>query len=136
MDTLSKTQRSLCMSRIRSKNTQPELAVRKTLTKLGWRYRLHVSKLPGKPDVVIAKKKLLIFINGCFWHQHKGCKRKFIPKTNINYWQKKLQRNVERQKENIKALKKLRWHVIIVWECQVNNEKYINGKFKRYLNEE
>lgn len=124
------------MSRIRSKNTQPELAVRKILTKLGWRYRLHVSKLPGKPDVVIAKKKLVIFINGCFWHQHKGCKRQFIPKTNINYWQKKLQRNVERQKENIKTLKKLRWHVIIVWECQVNNEKYIIGKFKRYLNGE
>jgi len=121
------------MSRIRSKDTNPELSVRKILTALGLRYRLHVSRLPGKPDIVIAKWKTVIFINGCFWHQHKGCRRKFVPKTNIDYWKRKLERNVERQKENIKALKKLNWRVIILWECQTGNEKYIIRKIRRFL---
>jgi len=128
---LTKEQRSWCMSRIRSKNTKPELVVRRVLTKMGYRYRLHVDKLPGKPDIAIAKGKIAIFINGCFWHQHKGCRRQSLPKTNIEYWHKKLERNVRKQKEDIKTLGKLGWNPVKVWECQTGDEKYLVNKFKR-----
>jgi DNA mismatch endonuclease (patch repair protein) len=133
MDTFIKEQRSRCMSKIRSKNTQPELKVRKILTGLGCRYRLHVSKLPGKPDIVLSKKRLAIFINGCFWHQHKGCKKQALPKSNTDYWHKKLKRNVERQKENIKILGKDGWRVLIIWECQTKNPDMLTGRLKKQL---
>jgi DNA mismatch endonuclease (patch repair protein) len=111
------------MSRIRSKHTKPEYIVRKALTKLGIRFKLHAKKLPGKPDIVIGSKKKIIFINGCFWHQHKGCKRRSTPKSNVAYWSKKLKRNVAKQKADIKALNKMEWKSIIIWECQTKNEK-------------
>ena len=102
MDKLSKEKRSQNMAKIRSKNTAPEILVRKELTKQGWKYRLHSSNLPGKPDVVIAKIKTAIFINGCFWHQHKDCKRRSMPKTNIEYWSKKFDGNIQKQKKHIR----------------------------------
>lgn len=133
VDKFTKEQRSYCMSRIKAKDTKPELAVRKALTQLGFRYRLHVSKLPGKPDMVIAKKKLIIFINGCFWHQHKGCKLQSMPKSNPAYWRKKLDSNVARQNEDIKILRKLGWKVIIIWECQAMNEKTLKKIIELFL---
>lgn len=122
------------MSRIRSKNTQPEAIVRKALTKHGLRYKLHVDKLPGNPDLLITKNRTAIFINGCFWHQHKGCKRKTMPKTNISYWSKKLKRNVEKQKKDIRKLKKIGWKVGIIWECEAKKDSALEKKLTGILN--
>jgi len=134
MDTISKQQRSRNMSRIKSTNTKPELAVRKMLTHYKLRYRLHLSDLPGKPDVVLTQKKIALFINGCFWHQHQNCKRRSEPKTNIEYWHEKLQKNIERQQNNILSLKELGWKVGIVWECQTKKEKTLDDILRSILN--
>ena len=133
MDNLTKEQRNRCMSRIRSKDTKPEKVLRGVLTELGWKYRLYVDKLPGRPDIVIPKIKTTIFVNGCFWHQHEGCKRNSMPKTNVVYWRRKLKRNVEKQKEDIKALRKLRWKVFIIWECQTKNKDHLVNEVQRIL---
>ena len=133
MDNLTKEQRKLCMSRIRSRDTKPEKAVRKILTQLGLKYRLHNTKMPGKPDIVISKIKTIFFINGCFWHQHKGCKRQAMPKANIEYWGAKLKRNVEKQKKDIKLLRKDGWKVHIIWECETKDENSLIKKLKKIL---
>lgn len=133
MDNLTRKQRHLCMSRIRSKNTRPEIAVGKVLRRLKQRYRTHVGKLSGKPDIVIPKKRVVIFINGCFWHQHKGCKRKAMPKINLRYWKSKLTNNVQRQKNDIKALKKDKWKTAIVWECEAKNSNKLIRRIKKVL---
>ena len=133
MDNLTREQRKLCMTRIKAKNTKPEIAVRKVLSKLGARYRLHNSKLAGKPDIVIAKAKKIIFINGCFWHQHKNCKKQAMPKANKKYWELKLQRNIEKQAQNIKFLKKQGWKVYKIWECQTNDENKLIQKISKIL---
>ena len=122
------------MAAITSKNTSPEKKVRKILFSLGFRYRLHSKKLPGKPDIVLKTYNTVIFINGCFWHQHKNCKRATIPKTNKAYWIPKLKRNIERDKINRDKLKKGGWKVAIIWECQVKDTeklyRIINNIFK------
>jgi DNA mismatch endonuclease (patch repair protein) len=134
MDNLSPKNRQKCMSRIKSKNTRPEMLVRRILTDMGIRYRLHKKNLPGKPDVVIGKRKVIIFINGCFWHQHLNCKYAVLPKTNVDYWKNKLQCNVMRQATQIDALKQTGWHVYILWECQLksldNAKKIIENIFE------
>ena len=107
------------MSRISSKNTKPELIVRKLLYQNGVRYRLHAKDLPGKPDISNKKKKFAVFVNGCFWHQHKGCNRSNIPKSNKDYWIPKLKRNIQRQEENINSLKEMGWSTFIIWECEL-----------------
>ena len=123
------------MSRIRSKNTKPEVAVRRTLYSLGLKYRLHRKDLPGKPDIVLPKKKIAVFVNGCFWHQHEGCKRKSSPKSNTEYWEDKLKKNIDRQNRNIKSLKDLGWRVCLIWECEVKNDNLIEGRIKDFLYE-
>lgn len=133
MDRITKKQRSWNMSRIRNKNTQPEKAVRKILSELGYKYGLHSKKLAGKPDIVISKERKAIFINGCFWHQHRGCKRRAMPKTNRSYWQNKLRRNVEKQKTDIKKLKKLGWKVKIIWECEAKNQNKLIKRLKNFF---
>lgn len=133
MDRLTIQQRSWNMSRIRSKNTQPEKAVRKFLSKQKITYRLHAKKLPGKPDIVVSKDKRVIFINGCFWHQHMGCKRRAMPKVNIKYWEGKLIRNVEKQRKDILALKKLGWKVGIIWECETKRPKDLDKKLLKII---
>lgn len=122
-DTLTREQRFRCMSQIRSKHTVPERAVRKHLTSLGYRYRLHDPKLVGKPDVVLKKHMTAIFVNGCFWHQHRSCKRAVLPKSNRSYWVSKLEKNVRRQNSVKRKLRSEGWHVIIVWECQTRDAK-------------
>ena len=125
-DVLTPKKRGLNMSKILSKHTSPELLVRKALANLGLRYRLHVKSLPGNPDIVFRKNNTAIFINGCFWHQHKGCKRATSPKSNIDYWKPKLERNIEKQKQNLKELKKLGWKTVVIWECEVKNSDKLN----------
>lgn len=131
MDNLTKRQRRFCMSNIKSKDTKPELIVRAILTDLGLRYRLHVNKLPGKPDIVIPRHKRVIFINGCFWHQHPNCQKKAVPKSNIHYWKIKLLKNVNRQKRDIRAIIKLGWRPTVIWECQTKDNLKLSLRFKR-----
>ncbi len=118
-DRISQEARSRNMAAIRGKDTKPEMAVRKSLHRKGFRYRLHVKDLPGKPDIVLPKYRTVVFIHGCFWHRHKGCKNAVMPKTNTVFWQKKLNGNVERDQKNQKMLQRMGWRIIVVWECAV-----------------
>ena len=122
MDKVSKEQRSRNMSRIRHKDTKPELLVRKFLHSKGFRYRLHDKKLPGKPDLVLPKYKTCIFVNGCFWHKplDKRCGNCRLPKTNKNFWKKKFSGNLKRDASNIEAIKNLGWKPVLIWECDLD----------------
>lgn len=132
-DVFKPKKRSQIMSRITSKDTSPEMAVRKTLHKMGYRYSLHVPSLPGKPDIVLKKHQTAIFVNGCFWHQHRGCKRLAMPKANIKYWKPKLKKNIEKQKEDTKQLKKEGWKVHVIWECGTKNEERLTKRLRKIL---
>ena len=110
------------MSRIKSKNTKIELVVRKYLFAKGYRYRLNDRTLPGKPDIVMRKYKTVIFIHGCFWHRHSGCKEATVPKTRTDFWEKKFQANIRNDQKNEKLLRDMGWNVIVVWECQIEND--------------
>ena len=121
MDTVSKEQRSLNMSDIKSKNTKIEIKVRKYLFSKGFRYRVNVKDLPGKPDIVLKKYKTEIFVNGCFWHRHKNCKVATTPKTITEYWVNKFNHNIENDQKNYEKLNVLGWHVIILWECELKD---------------
>tara|TARA_Y100001972_G_scaffold129213_1_gene195277 strand:+ start:4949 stop:5380 length:432 start_codon:yes stop_codon:yes gene_type:complete len=111
--------RSYNMSQIKGKNTKPEILVRKILHSNGFRYRLHVNDLPGKPDIVLPKYKTVIFVHGCFWHGHKDCKYFVKPKTNTDWWLNKISKNIENDKKNVQILKYNGWEVIILWECEL-----------------
>ena len=117
-DTLSPQKRSRLMSRIRGKNTKPELLVRSLLHSMGYRFRLHRRDLPGNPDIVLPRHGVCIFVHGCFWHLHSKCKDARIPKTRTAWWRKKLEGNATRDKRQAAALRRLGWRVITVWECQ------------------
>ena len=122
------------MTKVHSKNTSPELKLRKLLCKLGFRgYRLHYSKLPGKPDIVFIGRKRVIFIHGCFWHGHNCRAGKNIPKSNLEYWIPKLKRNKKRDLKNIAELKTLGWDVLVIWECELKNISNIESKLKDFL---
>jgi len=123
MDKFGELDRSYIMSLIRSKNTKPEELVRKWLFSKGFRYRKNVKKLPGCPDIVLPKYRTVIFINGCFWHMHINCPSNHIPKTNREFWEKKLSRNQLRDSENLFELEKLGWNVIVVWECGLTKKR-------------
>lgn len=126
MDNHTAEQRHYNMSRISSKNTTPEEKVRKFLFSQGLRYRKNDKRYPGRPDIVLPKYKTVIFINGCFWHMH-DCKEFVMPKSNLNYWLPKLEKNKQRDQENIVKLEALGWKVIIVWECELKNENYLQS---------
>ena len=123
MDNHDKKTRSYNMSMIRSKNTKPEELVRKYLFSQGFRYRKNVRKLPGCPDIVLPKYKTVIFVNGCFWHGHKGCKYFVWPKSNSDFWEHKLRTNRDRDLKAYQSLQEEGWHVIVVWECELKKEK-------------
>jgi DNA mismatch endonuclease, patch repair protein len=119
MDKMTKEQRSRCMASIHSKGTKPELVVRKYLFAHGFRYRLNHPRLPGHPDIVMRKYRTVIFVNGCFWHGHEGCKFFVLPKSRTEFWQAKIDRNRERDLEEQRKLAEMGWHCITVWECQL-----------------
>lgn len=126
------------MAAIRGKNTKPEIAVRRYLHRAGFRYRLHVPDLPGKPDIVLPKYKVVVFVHGCFWHIHKGCKDAVMPKSNSEFWKKKLTGNVERDHKNAALLREKGWHVITVWECETSDENTLEricGEIKKQTGE-
>lgn len=118
-DVHDKETRSYNMSRISGKDTKPEMIVRKFLHSNGFRFRLHVKDLPGKPDIVLPKYNTIIFVHGCYWHAHEGCKYFKIPKTRTEWWKNKLYSNKERDEGNIKELKEIGWKVIVIWECKL-----------------
>lgn len=121
-DVHSPETRSYNMSRIRGKDTKPEMIVRKFLFSKGFRYRLHDKRLPGKPDIVLPKYKTVIFINGCFWHGHMFCKDSHIPKTNSEFWFNKIRNTQKRDQKAEKELNSLQWKVLKIWECQITKE--------------
>lgn len=117
--------RSQMMARVHSSNTKPEIEVRKALHASGLRFRLHSRDLPGKPDIVFPSRKLVVFVHGCFWHQHSGCKRARMPKENADFWTPKLQRNLNRDQEVQDALRALGWVVLVAWECKIKSAAYL-----------
>lgn len=120
VDVVDKATRSRMMSGIRAKNTQPELQVRSLLHRAGLRFRLHRRDLPGKPDLAFIKRRVAVFVNGCFWHQHVGCEMAAVPKTNKKFWQQKLSGNVARDRKIRARLRKYGWHAFTIWECEIN----------------
>jgi DNA mismatch endonuclease, patch repair protein len=129
-DNLTVEQRKKNMSAIKSRHTKPEIIVRSMLHRLGFRFRLHNKKLPGKPDIILPKYKTVIFVHGCFWHQHKGCKRSTIPKSNTNYWIPKLTGNVKRDVQHKSDLKNAGWNVAVVWECETKDTEKLAKKLE------
>ena len=135
VDKLTPIERSRNMGKIRSKDTSPELIVRKLTHSLGYRYRLHRKDLPGKPDLVFPSKKKVIFVHGCFWHQHKkpSCKIARLPKSNRDYWIPKLQKNVERDIQHRKSLKRMGWNSFVIWECETSNTERLEKNIEKFL---
>lgn len=134
MDKISSSRRSENMRKIKSKNTKPEIIVRKLIFNMGYRYRLHVNDLPGKPDLVFNKKKKVIFVNGCFWHSHnQNCKFTHTPLSNQTYWFPKLTRTKQRDLENQNKLIELGYNFLIIWECELENKELLSNKIKSFL---
>ncbi|MCC5811339.1 MAG: DNA mismatch endonuclease Vsr [Ectothiorhodospiraceae bacterium] len=120
-DTLTPEARSRCMTRIRSKDSNPEMRLRRLIHCMGFRYRLHVKDLPGKPDLVFPGRRAVIFMHGCFWHQHQHCKIARLPKTSVSYWKNKLEGNIRRDIQNQRRLHELGLRVLVVWECELRD---------------
>ena len=121
VDVLTKEQRSRLMGRVSHFDTPPEIAVRRLLHSLGYRFRLHRKDLPGRPDIVLPRLKKVIFVHGCFWHRHTGCRKATTPKSNADYWQNKFAENVERDRRAIAELLRLGWEPMVVWECETRD---------------
>jgi DNA mismatch endonuclease, patch repair protein len=135
MDRLSPKDRSHQMSLVKSKNTGPELSVRKLVFSMGHRYRIHSGGLPGKPDLVFASKKKVIFVHGCFWHRHENCKMATKPASNTDYWLPKFAKTVERDRRTINALLEQGWTVLVVWECELKNMVALTERLRAFLND-
>lgn len=118
-DTLTIAERSRLMAKIRGKDTLPEIAVRSLLHRAGYRFRIHVANLPGRPDIVLPKHRTIVFIHGCFWHRHKGCKAATSPKSHRKFWAEKFRRNVANDRKHERQLRRMGWKVVTLWECQI-----------------
>ena len=133
VDNLTTEQRKRNMTAIKSRHTKPEIIVRSIVHRLGFRFRLHDAKLPGKPDIVLPRHKKIILVHGCFWHMH-NCKRGNVtPKTNVDYWQNKRFRNVARDKENLETYKAESWQTFTIWECEMKDKIKLENKIKAFL---
>lgn len=135
MDIVSPAKRSRMMAGIKGKNTQPEIAVRKLVHGMGFRFRLHRRDLPGSPDLVFPRLRKVIFVHGCFWHRHSGCRLAYTPKSNIEFWLRKLENNMRRDTAALQALVDLGWKVLIVWECEVANLPALTEKVSFFMSE-
>ena len=124
------------MARVRQKNTEPELVVRRCLHGLGYRFRLHRTDLPGTPDIVLPKYRKAIFVHGCFWHRHLGCKQTTTPKTRTEFWENKFRTNVRRDQNNMRKLSEAGWEPIVIWECEVADPSDLEGRLISLLNTE
>lgn len=132
-DVLTAEQRQYCMSRIRGKDTKPEMIVRKLLHALGYRYRLHCRDLPGSPDLVLRSRRKVLFVHGCFWHRHRCRYGQPLPRTRRGFWKKKLQENQQRDKRNRRLLRRLGWEVFVVWECQTKRREWLVTRLVDFL---
>lgn len=135
MDTLTREQRSERMSRVRSRDTKPELVVRRLVHAAGYRYRLHRRDLPGTPDLVFRQRRKVIFVHGCFWHRHAGCPNCRLPKTRLDFWRPKLEANAVRDRDALRRLKRLGWSVLVVWECEVRNHDGLSRRLNAFMEE-
>lgn len=133
MDKFTPLERSRIMARVKSKDTSLEVRVRKIVWSLGFRYRVNYRELPGCPDLVFVSRKKVIFVNGCFWHQHEGCRKAIVPSSSKDYWQKKLQRTKERDKEHIVKLTDSGWQVLTIWECELRQHDMLVDKLSNFL---
>ncbi|HEV7643006.1 MAG TPA: very short patch repair endonuclease [Pyrinomonadaceae bacterium] len=133
MDTLSPEERSGRMSRVRSKNSKPEMVIRRLVYSLGYRYRLHEPSLPGKPDLVFWGKHKIIFVHGCFWHRHGKCPLTRWPKSKLDFWKPKLESNKKRDIKNLKNLKLMGWDVLVIWECEITKPENLIPGLKSFL---
>ncbi len=133
MDSLTQEHRSWNMSRIRGKDTKPEMATRSLLHGMGYRFRLKNSEIPGKPDIILPRYKAVIFVHGCFWHRHPGCKYAYMPKSRKDFWEKKFHSNIQRDREVTAQLKKLGWRQMVVWECEIKDADTLKKKIKAFF---
>ncbi len=133
VDVLTRAQRKFCMSRIRGKDTQPEIIVRRMVHCMGFRFRLHRRELQGSPDIVLARHRKVIFVHGCFWHKHHCRYGRVRPATNAAFWEKKRSRNVERDHRNVKALRCMGWNVFVIWECWTEDKPKLQCRLREYL---
>jgi DNA mismatch endonuclease, patch repair protein len=133
MNSSTVKKKSEMMGRVKSRDTGAEMQVRRLLHSLGYRYRLHGKDLPGRPDLVFLSRRKVIFVHGCFWHQHKGCSKAKRPKTNVQFWDDKLNRNIERDRENQKDLEKAGWDVFIAWECKITDIQGLERDLRAFL---
>ena len=135
-DVFSKEKRSWIMSRVKGRNTKPEVLVRSFVHRMGYRFRIHRRDLPGNPDIVLPRYAKVIFIHGCFWHGHKRCPRSKRPTTNVSFWNKKLDANKERDSRFLRKLRRLGWKVLVVWECEIKKPEKLLLKLERFLQDE
>jgi DNA mismatch endonuclease (patch repair protein) len=134
MDTLTPAQRSERMARVRSKDTKPEWTVRRIVHALGFRYRLHGAELPGRPDMVFASRRKVIFVHGCFWHRHgTRCALTRLPKSKLEFWQPKLEKNRRRDRKNVRLLRADGWDVLVLWECELQREELLADRVVEFL---
>lgn len=133
MDRLSPSARSANMARVRGKDTRPEIVVRRLLHRLGHRFRLHRKDLPGKPDIILPRYRLAIFIHGCFWHRHADCRRTTSPQTRAEFWQRKFEATIERDAKQVAALKADGWRVAVIWECEIRNPEQLRMRVDALL---
>jgi DNA mismatch endonuclease (patch repair protein) len=133
MDTLSPQERSERMGRVKGKDTKPELLVRRLVYGMGYRYRLHAGALPGKPDLVFGQRKCAIFVHGCFWHRHRGCALGRLPKSRLDFWKPKLEGNRQRDLRNQRKLRRAGWRFLVIWECQLDDEKKLKQRLVNFL---
>ena len=136
MDRITKEHRSWNMSQIKSRDTQPEVRVRKALHNMGYRFRLHRKDLPGRPDIVLPKYGTVIFVNGCYWHHHPGCKYAYTPKSRIEFWTDKFAENIERDHRNQVDLQELGWRVGIIWECETEDLSQLCARIRAIMSSE
>jgi DNA mismatch endonuclease, patch repair protein len=133
VDRLSPERRSRLMSRVRSKNTTPELIVRKLVHSLGYRFRLHRRDLPGSPDLVLPKHGSIIFVHGCFWHRHPGCRKASTSSTAVEFWKHKFERNVARDAGNEVTLRRMGWRLLVIWECETKDLARLEKRIGKFL---
>jgi DNA mismatch endonuclease (patch repair protein) len=132
-DVFDTKKRSEIMSSVKNKDTKPELIVRKLLHSMGYRFRLHRKDLPGSPDIVLPKYKVVIFVHGCFWHGHEGCPRAKLPKTNTEFWEVKITKNMARDAEGVQNLSKMGWKSLVIWTCEIRDLEELSKKIKYFL---